>query len=66
MRNNGRCRHIVWGAETSGRGWRGAGVDNVQVNTVPLRERSWRAGERESARTTNGYMGGGRREEGKK
>ena len=31
--------HTAQGAETSIRGWRGAGVYNVQVDGVPRRER---------------------------
>ena len=40
-RNDGRCRNVTRGTETSGRGWRGVGVDIVQVDGVPLRERRW-------------------------
>ena len=39
--NDGRCRHVAQGAETSGRGWWGEGVDNVQVDGIPLWERRW-------------------------
>ena len=44
-RNGGRGRHEARGAETSGRGWRGAGVNEVQVDEVTLWERRWGAGE---------------------
>ena len=37
-------RHMEWGTETSGRGWRVAVVVNFQVDDVPLRERRWGAG----------------------
>ena len=47
MRNNGRFRNAAPGAETSGRGWMGAGLDAVQVDGVPLRERRWGTGETE-------------------
>ena len=33
-KNNGICRHAKRGAETSGRGWWGVGVDDVQVEVV--------------------------------
>ena len=40
----GRRRHVSRGAETSGRGWRVAGVGNIQVEGIPCRERRWGAG----------------------
>ena len=35
--NGGRCRHAAWGAETSGEGWRAAGVGNGHVDNNPRR-----------------------------
>ena len=32
-------RHAARGEETSGRGWQGAGLDNIQVDGVPRWER---------------------------
>ena len=37
--NGGRSRHAAQGAETSDRVWRVAGVNNFQVDVVPLREK---------------------------
>ena len=37
--NGGRSRHAAQGAETSGRFWRVAGVNNFQVDGFPLREK---------------------------
>ena len=45
-RDNGRCRNVARGAETSGRGRRGAGVDDVQVDGVSRQERRWGVGSR--------------------
>ena len=39
-----RRRHAAQGAETIDRGWWVAGVDEVQVDDVPLQEKSWGAG----------------------
>ena len=52
-------------AAEAGGGWRVAGVDDVQVDGVSLRERRWGAGATERGDTaTNGYWwGGGRMEE---
>ena len=36
---DGRRRHAERGADMCGGGWQGVGVDDVQVNGVPLRER---------------------------
>ena len=41
--HDGRSRHAALGAETSGRGWRLAGVGNVQVDDVPHQDRRWGA-----------------------
>ena len=38
-RNNGRFRHMAWGAETIVRVLRRSGVDNVHVERVPRQER---------------------------
>ena len=46
--NNSRCRHSAQGADTNGRGWRGAGVDNVQVDGVPHQKRKLVIGETDS------------------
>ena len=46
-RSDGRSRKAVRVAETSSRGCQGVGVDNIQVDNVPLRERSWGEGETE-------------------
>ena len=54
-RNYGICRHTVQGAETIGRGWRGARVEDVRVYIIPPRERRWGAGEKQSTTKTNGY-----------
>ena len=43
--DNGIFRHTERVSEMSGRGLRGAGVDNVQVDGVPKQERSCGAGE---------------------
>ena len=43
-RYSGRFRHAARGAEKSGRGWRVAGVGDVQVDGVTIRERKWGAG----------------------
>ena len=43
MLNGDRHKCAAWGAEMSSEGWWAAGVDNNQVNSVPLRERRWRA-----------------------
>ena len=43
-RNDDRFRHTTPGEEISGRGWRVAGVGDVQVDVVPRRERRWGAG----------------------
>ena len=60
-RDNRICRHTARGAETSCRGWRGAQVDNVQVDGATLWKRRWGAGVTEKC---NGdkqlLMGGGR------
>ena len=42
--NGGKHRHAAQGAETSGGGWRVAGVGEVQVDDVPRQERRWGAG----------------------
>ena len=46
MGNSGICRHVEWGAETSGGGCQVADVVNVQVGGASLRERKWGAGGR--------------------
>ena len=58
LRNDGRCRHAAWGAETSGRGCRWVGVDDIQVDDVTRQERRWGSGETESDMTTNSYWWG--------
>ena len=57
-RNGRRFRHAAWGAETSDRGWQRAGVEYVQVDGVPRREKRWGAGDTESEMMTNGYIWG--------
>ena len=53
---------MALGEETSSRGWRGSGVDNVQVDGVPRRERKWVSGDTEGCYDKNWLlMGGGRR-----
>ena len=42
-------------AETIGRGWRGARVEDVRVYIIPPREMRWGAGEKQSTTKTNGY-----------
>ena len=65
MRNDSRCRHAAQGAETNGRGWWGLGVDDVQVDCVPLQERMWGAGETERCYDNKRLLiGSGRMEEG--
>ena len=39
-----RSRHAAQGADTSGGGWRVAGVDEVHVDNIPHQERRWGAG----------------------
>ena len=46
-RSDGRDRNAAQGAETSGRGWWEVGMDNIQVDGVPLKERRWGARETE-------------------
>ena len=41
--HGGRCRHTVWGAETSGGDWRVVGVGEAQVEDVPHRDKRWGA-----------------------
>ena len=53
-RNNDRCRHAARGTETSGRGWRGVEVDDIQVYGVTHRERRWGEGKTDGATPTNG------------
>ena len=57
-RKNDRFWHVARGAETSDRGWWEAGLEDIQVDGVPRRERGWGAGDTESATTTNGYLWG--------
>ena len=45
----------------SGRGWRGEGVDDVQVDKVPRQERRWGAGETEEYYDEKGLLMGGSR-----
>ena len=45
MRNDRKCSHATRGVETSGRVWRGSGVYDVQVDSVPRRDRMWGAGD---------------------
>ena len=45
--DDGRCTHAARDAEMNNRGWRGAGVEDVQVDGVLSWERKWRAGETE-------------------
>ena len=42
--HGGRCRHAERVAETSGRGWRVAGVGNVQVDGALRQEKGWGSG----------------------
>ena len=60
-RNNGRCRHVARGAETSGRGWQVAGVDDVRVDGVPRWDRRWVAGEIERCHGNKRLLVGGGR-----
>ena len=39
-----RIRHVERDEEASDRGWRVAGLAEVQVENVPLRERRWGEG----------------------
>ena len=55
MSNNYRCRHREMVEETSGRGWQGTRVDDVQVDSVPLWERRGGVGEIDSETATNSY-----------
>ena len=64
--NDGRHRNAVRGAETSGRGWRVAGVGDVQVDSVLQQERRLRAGVTERCFNNEWLLmgGGSRMEEG--
>ena len=56
MVNGGRHRNAVQVAASSGRGWKVAGVDDIQVEDVSRRERRWVAGETDRDDTeTDGY-----------
>ena len=55
MSNNRRCEHAARRADTSRRDWRGARLDGIQVDGIPLRERMWEASETEIETTTNSY-----------
>ena len=58
--NGDRRRHAARGAETSGGGWRVAGVGNVQVEGVPRWERRWGAGVTERCYDEKRILMGGR------
>ena len=57
---------MAQGAETSGRGWRGTGVDDVQVDGILLQEKRWGEGETRGGNDENRILMGGGRSEGKK
>ena len=55
-----KIRNAARGVETSGGGWQGAGVGNVQVYNVPRQERRWGEGDKKIGdATTNATYGGG-------
>ena len=53
--NGGRCRHMAQDAEKIRRVCWGEGVDDVQVDGILRRERTWEVGETESDMMTKGY-----------
>ena len=63
--NGSRRRHAAQGADSSDRGWRVVGVDDVQVGRFLRQERRWLVGSTDRGdTTTDGYLwrggGGGR------